>query len=263
MTEQSTTTTTTTTESLATLRLPELQARFEQVVGESTRCPNRTYLMRRITETLEQQTQETAPSEPEPEEQQAPLEEHAEEQHSPVEPASQERRATEQAHQHDGQAPETQDARDEQPLTTAPDERPSTDGVDAPDESSANSAGGPSDQQPPPKLSRLSVPELQALYLEVVGRPTGSSHKRYLIWKIRQAQRGLVPVGPRQSRASSGSATEHKVLPLRMEAEQVARLDEARERLGVKNRMDLFRRALHAYLQDQGETEVAALFDTD
>jgi len=110
------------------------------------------------------------------------------------------------------------------------------------------------------RLSKLSVPELQALYLEVVGRPTGSSHKRYLIWKVRQAQKGRIPVGPRGNRRADGEAVDFKVLPLRMEADLVAQLDEARERLGLKSRMELFRRALHAFLGEQGEAEIAALF---
>jgi len=33
-----------------------------------------------------------------------------------------------------------------------------------------------------------------------------------------------------------------------------------RERLGLKSRMDLFRRSLHAYLLDVGEVRVAELF---
>ncbi|MCG8556566.1 MAG: ribbon-helix-helix protein, CopG family [Proteobacteria bacterium] len=51
-----------------------------------------------------------------------------------------------------------------------------------------------------------------------------------------------------------------KVLPLRMEAEIVARVDEARERLGLKTRMDLFRKSLADYLTAAGEHEVAQLF---
>ena len=48
-----------------------------------------------------------------------------------------------------------------------------------------------------------------------------------------------------------------KVLPLRMEAEIVARVDEARERLGLKTRMDLFRKSLADYLTAAGEHEWA------
>lgn len=112
------------------------------------------------------------------------------------------------------------------------------------------------------RLSKLSVPELQAKYLEVVGRETGSSAKRYLVWKIRQAQKGRIPVGPR-SRRANGEAADFKVLPLRMEAELVAQLDEARERLGLKSRMELFRRSLHAFLLEAGEVRVAEMFATE
>ena len=41
-------------EALAELRLPELQHRFAELVGEETRSPNKTYLLRRIREELEQ-----------------------------------------------------------------------------------------------------------------------------------------------------------------------------------------------------------------
>jgi hypothetical protein len=110
------------------------------------------------------------------------------------------------------------------------------------------------------KLSKLSVEELQSLYTEVVGRSSGSSDRRYLIWKVRQAQKGRIPVGPVRRRCADGEAPDMKVLPLRMEADVVARLDEARERLGLKTRMDLFRKSLADYLTAAGEHEVAQLF---
>ena len=40
-------------DALAELRLPDLQQRFAELVGEETRCPNKTYLLRRIREALE------------------------------------------------------------------------------------------------------------------------------------------------------------------------------------------------------------------
>ena len=110
------------------------------------------------------------------------------------------------------------------------------------------------------KLTKLSVAELQARYREVVGRDTGSSAKNYLIWKIRQAEKGRIPVGPRRSRRAEGEAADFKVLPLRMEADLVTQLDEARERLGLKSRMELMRRSLHAFLLEAGEVRVAELF---
>jgi hypothetical protein len=107
------------------------------------------------------------------------------------------------------------------------------------------------------KLTKLTVPELQARYLEVVGRPTGSSNSSYLIWKIREARKGRVPVGPRKG-ARREDVT-FKILPLRMEAAVVDKLDEAWKRQGLHSRMDLFRKSLHDYLACVGENEVAAL----
>ena len=114
----------------------------------------------------------------------------------------------------------------------------------------------PSDTQPE---DPDGVAIWQARYLEVVGRPTGSSNIRYLRWKIRQAERGLVPVGP-TGHNRTGEPVEHKVLPLRLAADAVAGLDEARERQGLKSRMELFRRALHLYLTRVGEHEAAEPF---
>jgi len=189
---------------LEKLRLPELRARYAEVLGEETRAPNRTYLIRRITEALEARAAETpVPAETEPQE-------------APVETA-----------QHT--------------------EETAAASVDTSDATET-------------KLSKLPIAELQARYLEVVQRPTSSEHRRYLIWKIREAQKGRIPVGPRGSRRADGEALDFKVLPLRMEADLVAKLDEARERLGLKSRMELLRRSIHLFLAREGEAEVAALF---
>ena len=190
---------------LEKLRLPELRARYAEVLGEETRAPNRTYLIRRITEALEARAAEA----PEPSE--------AEPQETPVETAPQ----TEETA---AASPETGDATET-------------------------------------KLSKLPIAKLQARYLEVVGRGTSSVHRRYLVWKIREAQKGRIPVGPRcNARRADGEALDFKVLPLRMEADLVAKLDEARERLGLKSRMELLRRSIHFFLAREGEVEVAALF---
>ena len=175
------------------LRLPELQARFHDIVGEATRSPNKKFLLRRIAEALDAQEQEAA------------------------EAAS----AVEESE---------------------------------PTASEATTANGE------PKLSKLSVEELQALYTKVVGRDTGSSDRRYLVWKIREAKKGRIKTGPVRRRYADGEAPDMKVLPKRMEVEIVARLDEARERLGLKARMDLFRRSLAEYLTAAGEHDVAQLF---
>jgi hypothetical protein len=106
------------------------------------------------------------------------------------------------------------------------------------------------------KLSKLEIPALQAMYREIVGRETKSENLRYLVWRVRQAQKGRIPVGPR----ARGENIEHKVLPVRVPASAVADLNESWKRLGLKNRTEFFRRAVHAYLESAGENDTAALF---
>jgi hypothetical protein len=108
------------------------------------------------------------------------------------------------------------------------------------------------------KLTRLEVSELQVRYFEVVGRPTGSTNKAYMIWKIREAQKGRIPLGPRKSAHRAGVT--FKVLPLRMESAVVDKLDEAWRSRGIKNRMEFFRGALGSYLKQLGAEDAAALF---
>jgi hypothetical protein len=145
------------------LRLPELQARFHDIVGEATRSPNKKFLLRRVAEALEAQEQEAA---------------EATSAVAEIEPTAAEH-------------------------TTANGE---------------------------PKLTK------------------------------REARKGRIKTGPVRRRYTDDEAPDMKGLPLRMEAEVVARLDEARARLGLKTRMDLFRKSLADYLTAAGEHEVAQLF---
>ena len=181
-------------DALAELRLPDLQERFAELVGEETRCPNKTYLVRRIREALEARAAQPAPV-PTPE----PTAEVA----------------------------------------------PTTDEPDAQDDDV--------------RLRDLDVEQLRARYVEVVGRATSSHDRRYLIWKIRQAEQGKVPVGPVGRRQPGDPPVEQKVLPLRMPAATVEALDEVWRRRGLKSRMDLFRHALDQYLTGIGEGDAADL----
>jgi len=178
---------------LTKMKLNELQAKFAEVTGETTRSPNKVFLVRRICEAL-QAASAKAENVPEA-------------------------------------APDAE--------VIAQTEPASTDG----------------------KLTRLEVPELQARYLEVVGRPTGSTNKAYMVWKIREAQKGHIPVGPRKNAHREGVT--FKVLPLRMEAAVVDKLDEAWRSRGIKNRMEFFRGALSRYLKELGAEDAAALFAND
>ncbi len=172
------------------LRLPELQARYAEVVGEATRCPNKRWLARHIGEALARAQAATPPM----------------------------------------------------PVA----------GDDA-EESGANDR----------PLRELSVAKLQARHLAVIGRPSGSSHVGYLRWRLRQAERGRIRVGPATRERRDGGTADFKVLPFRMESTAVARLDEARARLGLSSRTELLRRALYDYLLGAGERDVAELLLPD
>lgn len=197
---------------LRALRLPDLQARFAELVGEETRCPNKAFLLRRIGEALEARAAEATPAED----------------------------VTAEAATSTDEAPAPVDVATDAP---APDDALAGDEEDI--------------EQDGARLQDLDVEQLRARYLDVVGRGTGSHDKRYLIWKIRQAQQGKVPVGPVGRRQPGEPPVEHKVLPLRMPAETVEALDDVWRRRGLKSRMDLFRHALDQYLTGLGEEAAA------
>jgi hypothetical protein len=187
---------------LATMKVNELQAKFAEVTGETSRSPNRKYLVRRITEAIEAAE------------------------------------ATVKA----GKAKE--------------------DAADAP--AGEGGGGNAARTEPAPakeRLSKLDVVALQVKYREVVGRDTGSTNKAYLIWKIREAQKGRIPVGPRKSAHREGVT--FKVLPIRMESDLVDKLDKAWKRQGLRSRMELFRKALHVLLTNTGEADAAVLLEPE
>jgi hypothetical protein len=110
------------------------------------------------------------------------------------------------------------------------------------------------------ELSQLRLPALQARYAEVVGKPSKSPNKTFLIKAIlaamESAKQAAQQKAPRKSKREEDSS--YKVLPVRFEAELVEEMDDAWRRHGLRTRMELFRVALSAYMKNIGETEVAA-----
>ena len=106
----------------------------------------------------------------------------------------------------------------------------------------------------------MTIEQLQAKYLEVVGRSTGSDSKNYLIWKIREAEKGRIPIGPRKTRSHDGEPLDVRILPLRLNAEAVDKMDEAWRAHGIKNRTQFLRNAIGRYLTHLGARDAAALF---
>jgi hypothetical protein len=84
--------------------------------------------------------------------------------------------------------------------------------------------------------------------------------RAYLIWKVREAEKGRITVGPLKSRARDGQPLDVKILPLRLEADVADKMDEAWRAKGIKNRMEFFRGAIGVYLTQLGASDVAALF---
>jgi hypothetical protein len=194
-------------ENLAALGLPALWERFKEATGETTKSPNKKFLVRRIEEVLAARAVEPAP---------APAEEL--------------------------QRPTRTSAR------ATPESVPET----------------PPDESVPPKprgrFASMTIEELQQKYLDVVGRPTDSVARAYLIWKVREAEKGRITVGPLKSRARDGQPLDVKILPLRLEADVADKMDEAWRAKGIKNRMEFFRGAIGVYLTQLGASDVATLF---
>ncbi|GEL75640.1 DUF2924 domain-containing protein [Myxococcus virescens] len=194
------------TKKLESMNLTELRARFREVVGEETRSPNKTHLIRRIEEALA-----------------------AKKRRSPT------RRAT----------------------AAAPSAPP------APAAPTATPAAGAQPTQGRGRFAGLSVQELQAKYLEVVGRPTGSTNVDYLQWKIREAEAGRINVGPRPEREVKVREDGKRVIPLSLDTEALAALDKAWRDAGLPSRTRFFMRAVHRELTAMGATEAAEHFAPD
>ena len=189
--------------SLDRLRLPELQQRYRDVLGEETRCPNRTFLVRRIAEALTGRAEAAPAAQPAT----AP---------TPTETPAKRRKAA----------------------AVPPPARP---------------VRG--------RFASMTVEELQTAYASTVGRPTGSHNRASLQWKIREAEKGRVPIGPRETRSADQEAAGNmKILPLRLSADAVEALDAAWRERGMKSRMELFRRALGHYLAHVGARGAAEIF---
>jgi hypothetical protein len=231
---------------LETLRLPELQVRFREVVGEITRSPNRTFLIRRITEALAAKVQPAVTAEPQEEE--APPETQVE----TVMPAVEETATTATP-----ESPEYAHADECEGYPVC--EEPVEDETPSPAPSSEATA---TEKKTRGRFSAMTIEELQAKYLEVVERATGSSDRGYLIWKIREAEKGRITVGPRQARATEGNTDEAKTLPLRLEAPAITAMDAAWRQQGIPSRTEFLRRAIGHYLGHLGASDAAALFAT-
>ena len=104
----------------------------------------------------------------------------------------------------------------------------------------------------------MTIEELRAEYQRVIGRETGSTDRRYIMWKLNEAAKGRIPIGPSKRRAARDKS-EMQVLPLNMARTVVVKLDAAVKELGYGSRMAFIRDALVACLRlGDDETAIAA-----
>lgn len=82
----------------------------------------------------------------------------------------------------------------------------------------------------------------------------------YLQWKIREAEAGRVPVGPRPEREVKVGNDGKRVIPLSFDAKALNALDKAWRDAGLPSRTRFFMRAVHRELTAMEATEAAAHF---
>jgi hypothetical protein len=103
------------------------------------------------------------------------------------------------------------------------------------------------------RFAGMTVEQLRALYEEKVGRPTDSVDEAYLKWKIREAEKGRVSVGPALRRRRDEPVV---AVTLRFGKSELERIDRVLERAGAKNRTRFFMQAIGGQLAALGENEL-------
>lgn len=137
-------------------------------------------------------------------------------------------------------------------VTPASDENPVDDGV--PVEVATTT-------EPTPRRKRdMTIEELQAEYLRVVGRTTQSRDRRYLMWRLSAGGLRRIPVGPIQKRVARDKV-DMQVLPVGMLRNTVAKLDTAANEMGFKSRSALIRAAIVVFLRSNTTDAARAAAD--
>jgi hypothetical protein len=147
----------------------------------------------------------------------------------------------------------------DEPARAVPTTQPQAPGEETAEPEASGDAADRADDAPEAgeKVSKLSVEDLRARFAEITGRESKSSNRPYLIWRVQQAQKGRVPVGPRARRGDAGPA---KVLPMRVPTAAIEPLDEVRRKLGLRSRNEMFHKAMASFLINAGESDLAGHF---
>lgn len=108
-----------------------------------------------------------------------------------------------------------------------------------------------------PRWRDLSTEQLRTMYREVVSRDTASTSRSYLIWKIREAKAGRVPVGPSKGRVHHGPTSAVTIL---IDEDVLKDLDKTAKQDGFTKRLPYMRDLMRRGLEVRGHAELAARF---
>jgi hypothetical protein len=106
----------------------------------------------------------------------------------------------------------------------------------------------------------MAIEELRAEYLKVIGRETDSTDRRYLMWKLNEAAKGKIKIGPAEKRPARNKS-DMQVIPSSLLRETVRLLDAAIKSAGIKSRSAFIRAALIEKLHIVGSMEAEAAAD--
>jgi hypothetical protein len=111
------------------------------------------------------------------------------------------------------------------------------------------------------RWAAMTVEELRALYAEKIGRTTDSTDRAYLIWKLREAEKGHITIGA--ARRGGRKLSDEPMLPvtLRLPVSITTQMDEVWKRLSLRSRIDLIERAMGRGFAALHESELAQAFD--
>ena len=107
---------------------------------------------------------------------------------------------------------------------------------------------------------KMTIDELRAEYLRTTGHETGSTNRRYLMWRLSPAGLRRIHVGPLRKPAARDRG-DMQVLPFGILRETARLLDTAVKAAGIKSRSTFIRAALVEKLRVIGSDEANAAAD--
>lgn len=110
------------------------------------------------------------------------------------------------------------------------------------------------------RFSGMAIEQLQALYAENIGRETASTDRRYLEWKLREAAKGRITVGPLERGSGITETGEMMTLPWRLPRALVEAMDAGWRNLHFKSRSAFLAAAVGSLFSAKGDSALARRF---